>query len=222
MSFFLYDKKVMRLILIFIINILFSFICLAKSRGEFKKTISIVDDYLYTQELKKEKEAQLNYMSPFSIIMIDYFKQVMKEHSLPVSDNLINSIICAHKFEYIDLTNKKIDDDKGLEYHIDDINYKKANVIYNKIINDYNLPNDVWILTVPFDLLNDHQKEAYWKIMLSAKTESKKYIFIANIIRMVEEKVKYASKEEKSRICKWLKRIKRTTVYSEHILPKRY
>lgn len=92
------------------------------------------------------------------------------------------------------MTNKIIDDDKELEYHIDDISYKKANLIYGKLINEYNLPRDVWILTVPFDLLDEHQKEAYWKIMLSANTESKKYIFIANIIRMVEEKAKHAFK----------------------------
>nr|ELR5038582.1 hypothetical protein [Providencia stuartii]ELR5081957.1 hypothetical protein [Providencia stuartii] len=222
MYFFFYSKKFIIVLLLFIVNVLFGFSCLSKPNSEFNKTISSVDDYLYMQELKKEKEAQLNYQSPFSIIMIDYFKRAMKEYGLPVTDDLINSILCAHKFEYIALTNKEIDDDKGLEYHIDDMSYKEASAIYNKLIKEYNLPRDVWILSIPFYLLDEHQQQAYWKIMLSANTESKKYIFIANIIRMVEEKVKYASKEEKSRICKWLQRIKRTTVYSEHILPKRY
>lgn len=87
---FLLRNKIFIGILFFIFLIFsFSISCFSKSNGEFKKTISSVDDYLYTQELKKEKEAQLNYRSSFSIIMIDYFKQVMRVHNLPVTDNLI-------------------------------------------------------------------------------------------------------------------------------------
>ncbi|HGN1706590.1 TPA: hypothetical protein ACKRTE_002472 [Providencia rettgeri] len=146
--------------------------------------------------------------SIFGRVITDYFYLVMNEKGKTINKALMEKIHYDHALEMLGVLNRKISKQSAGENVSRDMTYKEADELHYLVMLRNKIPEEAWVLGVVFSVLDEKEKEFYWrKIMEASGDRGHELSVIYSLMKVMLEKEKKVTKKQKIIINTWYERM---------------